>query len=79
MEWACDFSCLEADLGELQDQGCLACRVNAQLVLLQLSGGHMPWFQSVTHEAKTENAFLKWTNLKTSQVWPSCEVMWSRV
>lgn len=68
-----------ADLGELQGQGCLTCRVNVQLFLLQLSGVHMPCFQSVTHETETENAFLKWTNLKTSLVWLSCEVMWSRV
>lgn len=32
----------EADLGKLQVQSCLAYRVNPQLVLLQLSGGHMP-------------------------------------
>lgn len=34
-------------------------RVNSQLVLLQLSGGCMPWLQSVTqNQTKSENADL---------------------
>lgn len=44
------------NLGELQVQGCLAYRVNSQLVLLQLSGRHIPWFQCLTLNKK-QNAF----------------------